>query len=126
MTHRYRFSAVCVMLLGLALTLGVGGCAATYTVEIENTTSRAMDARLIQDIVAADPITLAFTRVPAGESSTLGPVKATLTDDVNLRVGQPTEAGLPDNGQRMYPGRSRYRIIESERGWSGIEVVPVK
>jgi hypothetical protein len=120
----HRFAAHCSFVFLMSITLF--GCAATYTVEIENTTRSTVEARLMQDVVAADPLPLAAARIPPGQSATLGPVQATITDDVNLRLGQPEELGLPDNGQRLYPGRSAYQVIESQRGWSGIELIKAR
>lgn len=100
----------------------LAGCHASYTVELHNLTDKPVEARLLQDLLNQDPLQLERASIPPGASSTLGPVHAQYTDDVNLEISQTLELGLPPNRTRLYPGSSTYELVASERAWSGVEI----
>lgn len=95
--------------LSMAGLLMLAGCNAEYTVKVHNDGARPVSVRLMQDQVVSDPVALASATVPAGGQAKLGPVKATVTDDVVLEVGT-GEMGIPPAKQRVYPGTSEFRV----------------
>lgn len=96
-------------MVGVVLAMGLAGCNSEYIVKVHNDGDRAVRVRLVQDQVMADPVALASATVSPGSAATLGPVKAIATDDVSLEVDS-GELGLPAGKQRLYPGKSEYRI----------------
>lgn len=111
------------MLVVLAATVGLAGCNSEYIVKVHNDGDRAVRVRLVQDQVMADSVTLTSATVRPGSAVTLGPVKATATDDVTLEVDS-GELGLPAEKQRVSPGSSEYHIGSGT--WGGTPITDGK
>src|SRR5690606_16323523 len=98
------------LLLALPLALAFAGCSLSYTAEVVNPSGRPVRARLLQDQVVDDPKVLAAERVNAGETVTLGPAKAVLTDNVVIEIEDLTDAGLPPHKLRLGAGRTTVAV----------------
>lgn len=111
------------LLLALPLALAFAGCSLSYTAEVVNTSGRPVRARLLQDQVVDDPKVLAAERVNAGETVTLGPAKAVLTDNVVIEIEDLTEAGLPPQKLRLDAGRTTVAVTPAgERSFGSVHV----
>lgn len=96
--------------LALAALACAAGCSADYVCEVRNLTGGTVEARLVQDQAMADPALLASARLGRGESATLGPARAAVTDQVRLEVSQPGEIGVPPTRKRLDWGRSTVEV----------------
>lgn len=111
------------LLLAIPLALSLAGCSLSYTAEVVNTSGRPVRARLLQDLVAADPKILAVERVGPDETVTLGPAKAVLTDNVIIEIEDLTEAGLPPQKMRLDAGRTTIAVTPAgERSFGSVTI----
>lgn len=112
-------------LLALAGTLAA--CSPGRTVILTNDTTGPVRASISRELMGSGDRLLAAATVAAGETGTIGPVSAPLTERVTLSVDPAIGlgAGIAES-ERLGWGTTRLRVVIDELSPTGLSLVPAE
>ena len=115
-------------MMGLSLFAAavlLAACSPARTVILTNDTDGAVRASISRELMGSGDRLLAAATVGPGETGTLGPVSAPLTERVTLRVDPAIGlgAGIAES-ERLGWGTTRLRVVIDELSPTGLSLVP--
>lgn len=106
----------------MAVVCALGGCSATYSVDLTNSTRNTVEATLSEaGLLSGSPV-LGRAVVGPGEHRVLGPVKASFTERVRLSVKPMSGSGGFAERVRLESGTTWVEVSSDEYGGSGLSL----
>ena len=106
----------------VAVACALGGCSASYTVDLTNSTRNSVEATLSEaGLLSGSPV-LVRAVVGPGEHRVIGPVSAAWTERVRLSVTPMAGSGGFAERVRLERGLTWVEISDDEYGGSGLSI----
>lgn len=118
---RKRLTGIPFVAIAMILT----ACSPGRTVVLTNDTNGPVRATISRELIGSGDRVLAAATVASGETGTIGPVSAPLTERVTLRVDPAIGlgAGIAES-ERLGWGTTRLRVVIDEMSVTGLSLLP--